>query len=160
LLRIAILLVITLATVGNSPSWAAPVTHLSNQAVPLKQLTHLPLIASPLVNACDAYHDICKLSIDFADGFIAYDWSPDGSTIAFYGKVNGVPGLYTVDELGKNRRSLLKLDDINVIDYSPDGTMIALIAGHPVADYYIYGLYVYLCWELSPSRRWRSSLPR
>jgi TolB protein len=145
LLSIATLLVIALATLGRPASWAAPVAHPSNQTVPHEQLTYLPVIGSPLIKTCDFYLYACNLTAGYAGATMTYDWSPDGRTIAFYGDEGKVSGLYTMDEQGKNRRLLLTLSRIDLIRYSPNGTMIALIAtrsrnGHSIYDLYVYTL--------------------
>jgi Tol biopolymer transport system component len=158
LLWIATLLVIALATLGKPASWAAPVAHPPNQTVPTKQLTHMPMIGSPLIRTCDFYLYACKLTAGYADVTMIYDWSPDGRTIAFYGTEDygaedGASGLYTMNEQGKNRRLLLNMSRIETILYSPDGEMIALIVsrpgslsnsgpanGHILHDIYVYTL--------------------
>lgn len=148
LLWLVTLLVIAFAMLGKPASWAAPVAHPPNQSVPSRQLTHLPVIASPLINACDFYLYACNLTVDFAYATSVHDWSPDGDTLAFYGAVDGAAGLYTMNEQGENRRLLFKSDPIDLVRYSPDGTMIALTARRGInidggGPYNIYGLYVY-----------------
>src|SRR5512135_367167 len=51
-------------------------------------------------------------------------WSPDGTTIAFRGEIDGVAGIYLVDSSGANRRLLQSGEGVG-FTWSPDSRWLA-----------------------------------